>query len=236
MISVMTLAMFLLSATDVAIGARRQRLRRCCCRAACVRHPQTADHSARQNVILFDGRSLKGLKVANKDMFSDHGKVRAAAGQIVMAAGSPATGVVLSEKPPRVNYEIELEAKRTSGSDFFCGLTFPINDQYCSLILGGWGGGTVGLSNIDNLPADENESTKFLAFDDNRWYRIRLRVTNQRITVWLDNEKIIDLETKGHRFDIWWEQEPMRPLGVANWYTGSALRSIRLRRLGSDEQ
>ena len=232
-VSALAIACLVLSTADTATGIRRGRLRCCCWSVPVVAQPQTADRDGQQDVtVLFDGRSLKGLKVADQDMFKDRGKVAVKDGQVVMAAGSPATGVVLSDHPPRIDYEIELEAKRTSGSDFFCGLTFPIHDQYCSLILGGWGGGTVGLSNIDNLSADENESTEYLSFDNDRWYRIRLRVTGDRIAVWLDDKQIIDIATKGHKFNIWWEQEPMRPLGVASWHTGSALRHIRLRRLG----
>jgi hypothetical protein len=35
------------------------------------------------------------------------------------------------------------------GSDFFAALTFPVNDLFCTLINGGWGGMLVGLSSLD---------------------------------------------------------------------------------------
>ena len=38
-----------------------------------------------------------------------------------------------------MDYELRLEAKRVEGGDFFCGLTFPVGKEYCTLILGGWG-------------------------------------------------------------------------------------------------
>ena len=47
---------------------------------------------------------------------------------------------------PKINYEVALDAMRVSGSDFFCGLTVPVNDSFCSLIVGGWGGGLGGVS------------------------------------------------------------------------------------------
>jgi hypothetical protein len=178
---------------------------------------------------LFDGKSLTGWSVPQEYPFKDHGQVQVRGGRIELAAGSPATGIVRTDKPPRKNYEVSLDAMRTSGNDFFCGLTFPVADEYCSLILGGWGGQVVGLSNVDSMPANENVTTTFTEFEDNKWYRVRLRVTDQRITAWLDDEKVIDLATAGRKFSIWWEQEPMRPLGIATWSTGAALRNIKLR-------
>lgn len=178
---------------------------------------------------MFDSKTLKGWKVAKELSFDSHGEVQVRNGQIELAAGAPATGIVRTDQPPRMNYEFSLEAKRTDGHDFFCGLTFPIRDDYCTLIIGGWGGGTVGLSNVDSFTANENATTTFLEVEDDQWYRIRLRVTELQVVVWIDDEKMIEQETGDHKFDIWWEQEPMRPLGIATWYTAAALRNIRLK-------
>ena len=60
---------------------------------------------------------------------------------------------------PKVDYEVNLDAKRVAGNDFFCGITFPVGKRFCSLIVGGWGGATVGLSSIDGKDAAENETT-----------------------------------------------------------------------------
>jgi hypothetical protein len=183
---------------------------------------------------LFNGKDLKGWRLVEKFDFARHGKVEVKDGVITMAAGAPASGIRIDSKVhemPRTNYEVSLEAKRTSGQDFFCGLTFPVDKQYCTLIMGGWGGGTIGLSNIDNAPADENETTNFVEFKKNQWYQVRVRVTDKQIDVWIDEEHLIELERADHKFSIWWEQEPMRPLGFASWYTGAAYRKIELKRL-----
>lgn len=180
---------------------------------------------------LFDGKSLAGWKTAEKFSFEDHGKVSVEKGQLLLAMGKPATGVACTAKLPRDNYELSLEARRTDGGDFFCGLTFPVKDEHCSLIVGGWGGGVIGLSNVDNVSAIENDTTGYHPFKDNQWYRVRLRVTPEKIQAWIDDEEVIDLAREGRRFSIWWEQEPMRPLGVATWNTGAALRNIRFRDL-----
>ncbi|NIO36058.1 MAG: DUF1080 domain-containing protein [Planctomycetales bacterium] len=229
---------------DRADAVRGKRRRGCCCAGRvpvwrgrpCDRqtgpaNPAGAEAGATQN--LFDGKTLAGWNIADKFSFANHGDVRVRNGRIELQAGSPATGIVWTGQPPRNDYQLSLEAMRTDGSDFFCGLTFPVGEEYCSLILGGWGGELVGLSNVDAMSANENETTAYEPFQQNRWYRVRLRVATGRIEVWIDQRQVIQLETAGRRFDVWWEQEPVRPLGIATWHTAAALRNIRLQRLAS---
>ncbi len=178
---------------------------------------------------LFDGKTLKGWRVVDQFDFARHGKVTVEDGAIVMAPGQAGTGIAWKGPFPRDRYEVSLEAMRTEGNDFFCGITFPVGKQYCTLILGGWGGSVVGLSNIDGQAADENETTQAETFQKNRWYHVRLRVTPQAIEVWLDKESIIRVDRKDREFSIWWEQEPMRPFGIASWYTGAKLRKVTLK-------
>ena len=188
----------------------------------------TSSRLARQRS-LFDGKTLKGWRVVDQFDFARHGKVTVEDGAIVMAPGQAGTGIAWKGPFPRDRYEVSLEAMRTEGNDFFCGITFPVGKQYCTLILGGWGGSVVGLSNIDGQAADENETTQAETFQKNRWYHVRLRVTPQAIEVWLDKESIIRVDRKDREFSIWWEQEPMRPFGIASWYTGAKLRKVTLK-------
>lgn len=180
---------------------------------------------------LFDGRSLGKWQVVDRFEFARHGKVHVDSGHLVLEAGKPATGIRWTGDLPRVNYELALEAMRVEGSDFFCGLTFPVAEGRCTLILGGWGGNVVGLSNINGAAAAENETTSGVEFQNGQWYKIRLRVTNQRIHMTLDDKVLIDLPTSNRKFSVWWEQEPVLPLGIATWSTKGALRDIRLRAL-----
>lgn len=180
---------------------------------------------------LFDGKSLAGWKIAEKGVFDKHGAVTVKEGTIRLAKGDSGTGIYRADQPPRMNYEITLEAMRTDGSDFFCGLTFPVNDQYCTMIIGGWGGGVTGLSNVDDLSAVENGATGYQEFKNDQWYKIRLKVTPETVTAWVDGDSIFSLEPKDVKFSIWWEQEPMRPLGIATWNTSAALRNIELKKL-----
>ena len=181
--------------------------------------------------VLFNGKDLMGWKVAKQHDFQRAGKVSVQDQQIILEKGRPATGIVCVKKLPRTNYEVTLQAKRIAGEDFFCGLTFPVDQGYCSLILGGWGGGVTGLSNIDNMSAVENETTDFVKFKQDRWYHLRLRVTPSKIEAWVDKRQIVEVETENRKFSIWWEQEPMRPFGIASWNTKAALRDIHVKPL-----
>ena len=165
--------------------------------------------------------------------FGGHGAVRVDDHQIKMDMGEVLTGINWTNGPlPTNNYEISLEAMKVDGSDFFCGLTFPVSNSWCSLIVGGWGGGVVGLSSLDGSDASENETTKSLFFDLKHWYRIRLEVRTDRIRAWLDNDKIIDVSTVGREIAL--RPGPIflsKPLGVAAYQTTAAVRDFKLRLL-----
>jgi hypothetical protein len=184
---------------------------------------------------LFDGRSLKGWEVVSRYEYDKHGEVGVQEGVLVLKAGSPGTGVRWLGEFPRIDYELVLEAKKLEGNDFFCGLTFPVGEQALTLILGGWGGSVVGLSLIDGEPAAENETCRWMSFEANRWYHIRLRVSACAVIVWLDGEKIIGLDPRGRKLSLRWESEPCAPLGIATWRTAAAYRQIRFRQLTPEE-
>ena len=132
-------------------------------------------------------------------------------------------------QPPTTNYELGLQATRLEGRDFFAGVTFPVDDSFCSLILGGWGGQVVGLSSINGMDASENETSQSMEFETGRWYDIRIRVTPAKIEAWLDNRQIVSVNLKGNDIDIRIEVERSKPLGVAAWRTKAALKDLRLR-------
>jgi hypothetical protein len=129
-----------------------------------------------------------------------------------------------------VNYEVSLEAMRVAGSDFFCGLTFPVQNTFCSLILGGWGGSVVGLSNLEGADASENETTQFISFENGRWYRVRLRVSESRIEAWIEQKKVVDVVTTGRKISLrFGDIELSKPFGISSWMTSAAVREIKLR-------
>ena len=152
-------------------------------------------------------------------------------GQIVLDFGYSLTGINYTEQFPKTNYEISLEAKRTQGIDFFCGLTFPVEESYCSLIVAGWAGAVVGLSSIDGRDASENETTRYMSFDNDRWYRIRVRVTPAKIMAWIDDELVVDQVITGRRISTRNEVDLSRPLGISAYESEAVLRDIKYRLL-----
>ena len=177
---------------------------------------------------LFDGKSLKGWEITQ---FGTQGPVTVTGGKIVMNYGDGATGVTYTKDFPKVNYEVNLEARKTSGNDFFCGMTFPVNDEFCSLIVGGWGGPVVGLSCIDGVDASDNITKILKRFDKNVWYKITLKVTDQRIVTLIDGEKLVDFEYEGYELSIRPEVTLSKPFGICSWITTSELRNIWLREI-----
>jgi hypothetical protein len=142
------------------------------------------------------------------------------------------TGVTSTNPMPLINYEVTLEAMRVMGTDFFCGLTFPVRNSHCSLIIGGWGGSVVGLSNLDDQDASDNETTQFVSFENGRWYRIRLRVSEHLIEAWIEQKKVVDVITTGRKLSLRpGDIERSAPFGLATWVTTGAFRDVKIRKL-----
>ncbi|MEX0701592.1 MAG: DUF1080 domain-containing protein [Planctomycetales bacterium] len=181
---------------------------------------------------LFDGKTLDGWERSN---FGGEGEVAVKEGTVLMEMGADLTGIHTQRTLPRMNYEVALDAQRVEGGDFFCGLTVPVRDDHCSLIVGGWGGGVCGLSSIDGLDASENDTTTYREFKTGQWYRVRLRVTGPRIQAWLDDERVVNQSIEGKKISIRPEVDPSLPFGIASWRTTAALREIRIRELSADE-
>ncbi len=181
---------------------------------------------------LFNGEDLKGWEVSK---FAGHGDVTVKDGKMILGSGLNLTGVSWTKDYPKVNYEIRLEAKRVEGYDFFCGLTFPVKDSFCSLIIGGWGGGVYGLSNIDGFDASANETTAYMKFETGRWYDVRLKVTDKKIQAWLDEKELVDVPLKNRKFSVRADIELAKPLGLSTWRTTAALKNVRLRKLENEE-
>ena len=180
-------------------------------------------------ISLFDGKTLTGWESSD---FAGRGKVTVENGEIKLGMGYM-TGITRTNTNdlPRMNYEISLDAMRVDGSDFFCGLTFPVGKDPCSLIVGGWGGGVVGLSSIDGEDASQNETTSYLNFANNKWFHIRVRVEPEKIQAWIDADRVVNFETKDRKLSIRLEVESSVPLGVATWNTAAALKNLQIKKL-----
>jgi hypothetical protein len=82
------------------------------------------------------------------------------------------------------------------------------------------------------LDAGDNETRTYFDFAKGRWYAFRLRVTAERITGWIDDTQIVNLEIAGRTVGL--RQGEIRlsaPFGFASYGTTGALRKIDYRLL-----
>jgi hypothetical protein len=149
-----------------------------------------------------------------------------------LKAGSPMTGIVFPtwEKDglPLTSYRVTYEAMRVSGKDFFGSLTFPAGsvERCVTFVLGGWGGSQVGISSIDGLDASMNATGSVQKFEDGKWYRIRIEVTAETLSVWLDDRSLAraniakaDLSLRSGEIDR------CAPFGFASYSTEGRIRN-----------
>lgn len=181
---------------------------------------------------LFDGKSLEGWK---ETPFRGRGTVEVKDGTISLGKGR-LTGITWSGEFPKSGYEIRFEAVRREGSDFFAGITFPVNDSFLSWINGGWGGSVVGLSSLDDEDASENDTSTLRDFVTGRWYAFRLQVTASRVQGWIDGVLIIDADLTGRQVGLRpGEIDLSTPLGFASYATTAGLRKVEYRLLGASK-
>jgi Domain of Unknown Function (DUF1080) len=178
---------------------------------------------------LFDGKTLKNWKVPE---FGGDGKVTVEDGKLIIGQGEPMTGVTWAgEDLPRVDYEISFEAQRLEGNDFFGTISFPVQKDTCSFVLGGWGGGVTGLSSLDGNSAIENQTTGYHDFEKGKWYKVRVRVTKTKMEVWLDDKEEVSVDYTDKKVGIRIEVELSKPLGFTTYRTTGAIRAVKLMRL-----
>lgn len=203
----------------------------------CTSHPESAQSTPpaatrpveTTGLSLFDGKTLGKWKPTD---YAGGGEPRVEDGSIILPVGERLTGVNWTgEALPKMNYEISFKAQRVDGSDFFVGLTFPADDSYGSLILGGWGGTVCGISSFDDEDAAHNATRTFHSFDNGKWYRVRLRVTPTKVEAWVDDEKIVDAVTTGKKLSLRIDIEQSKPLGLASFQSTAAIQDIQLKTL-----
>ena len=181
---------------------------------------------------MFDGKTLEGWEVLT---FGGDGEVSLEDGTIVLGMGNPMTGIKYTGKMPTTNYEVALEGKRAEGIDFFATTTFPVGKECCSLVTGGWAGTVVGISCVDYYDAADNITSRFMSFKDNQWYKIRIRVSDPKIECWINDDKMVDLPRKGHKFNVRMEVDLCKPFGISSYVTKGVVRNIRIRCLKPEE-
>ena len=178
--------------------------------------------------ILFDGKTLNHWEIIDYD---GHGDVYVADSTIFISRGEVISGIRWKADFPITNYEVTLYARRVEGNDFFCGLTFPVKDSFLTLVLGGWGGSLSGLSCIDGADAAHNFTQTNYYFGKGWWWAVRLRVTDEKVEAWVEQEKFVDFTIGDSQLSLRSEVESSVPFGITTFQTTGAIRDIRLRLL-----
>ena len=64
-------------------------------------------------------------------------------------------------------------------------------------------------------------------FNENIWYRVRVRVTDQKIEAWIDDDKKVDLELKDKKISLRpGDIELSVPIGLASFQTRAKYRNL----------
>ena len=177
-----------------------------------------------EHIALFDGET----DFWDSTPFPSCGKIEVRDGAIILERGQPLSGMVWNGLIRQMNYELSLEVKRIAGDDFFCGVTFPYEQSFATLIIGGWGGATTGLCCIGGLDAPENGTAQLLPLENERWYSVRLRITDNHIQAWVDEKLIVDLDTANKQLALRGDLASSKPLAIMTSNAAAAMRNIVL--------
>jgi hypothetical protein len=165
----------------------------------------------------------------------------AKAGVLVLGAGEPFSAVKYDgpiDRIPLEGYEIAWDAMRVDGNDFFSALTFPVGkpDKCVTLVTGGWGGWTVGVSTLNHAFANENETSSSFEFKSGRWYRFVLQVTPECLLCSINGKQQFKVGLKDKQLAMHpSEIQRCMPLGFASYQTTGAIRNLQIRPLKQGE-
>ena len=188
---------------------------------------------------LFDSKTLNGLERQTRGCFAEGtGEVSVNDGKLVLShTGGFGIGIASTLRVPTVDYEVNIEAMRIEGLEF-ASLHFPFHESAYSLSVGSGADHVVGIWFVDGKRGDENATTRRIAFKNNRWYRIRLRVCRRRIQAWIDGEQMFDLSTESSKLTpddfqaaAWNHSFGVYGVGMAGESCRSVVRAIQIRSL-----
>ncbi len=161
-------------------------------------------------------------------------------GVMKLGQGDGLTGVGYkgANKIPVVDYELAWEGRLVKGGDFFAAATLPVRKlESCgTFVHGGWGGGITGFSCLDELAANENNTTTNVIYKEGQWYKFRVQVTADMLVAYVDERKVINARITEKKISMrFGDIEQCTPLGFASYSTTGEIRNIALRKLKPGE-
>ena len=187
-----------------------------------------------------EGRALvpqSGLGKWREADYGGLGVVDVEDGVLSLGAGDPLTAVVWTgpvgtdakDALPAMNYRLSWEARRVMGGDFFSTCTFPVGEECCSLVLGGWGGAVTGLSTLNEFDAVRNDTCDSRKFEDDRWYKFTITVRPDEIAATCDGEPLFPaIDPREYRVGVRVEMEPAKPLSFSSYVSSGEIRNVRM--------
>ncbi len=170
------------------------------------------------------------------------GKVEVRDGEAVLEEGGPISGLRftgwIDGAFPVRDYEIAFDAMRVEGEDFFAAVTFPVRsiETCCTLIVGGWGGGLVGISSIDGQDAADNMTRSEQRFENGKWYHIRLEVRDELLRCWIDERIVFNTSIKARAIGMRAGYiENCLPFGLATYGSKGRVRALVVRELAAEK-
>ena len=78
--------------------------------------------------------------------------------------------------------------------------------------------------------------TSFMNFKQDRWYKIRLRVTPEKLEGWIDDKQVVDQSIIGKKISTRSEVNLSKPFGISTWETRSAYRMVQIREIAKKKE
>ena len=87
------------------------------------------------------------------------------------------------------------------------------------------------------MDASENSTGSVQKLDDNKWYKLRVRVTDTKLEAWIDDKQVVQMMHTGHQMGMRpGEIEECAPLGIATFQTKAAYKNIRIKPVDPNEK
>ncbi len=179
---------------------------------------------------LFDGKTLDGWQAAGDE--ATRGEVRLESGQIILNPGSPKTTVAWTSEFPARDYEVEVEAMRVEGRDAFCTIGLPLGEEQAQVAVG-WGpigrdSFMISVNAKDGSASADAVTEKRMQLKSGQWYRINVKVDDERVVVLVDGEPVLDVPRSDDTFP---KRQDGNRFNITSYDTKAAIRKVRLRSL-----